>query len=313
MNSWNLGKVLGIQIRIHWTFLLLPVWIFSSAVLGGLGVASAISTVIFVFAIFGCVLLHELGHAMAARQFNIPTRDIVLLPIGGVASLERMPRNPWQELWIAAAGPLVNVAIASVILPVLWLFSVSNGFWFNLALANIALVIFNLIPAFPMDGGRILRSTLALCMDWLDATKIAVVVGKISAVALGCIGLANGQLMLIFIGVFVYFAAHAERIAAVSGSRTSANRFNGSDDQRSRRSDAWSSGHFSRRQPETVPSTLSVKSVMSWLSNRKVVACNVVEAGRSIGTITRSQLMDALARGLGNEPVGRLLAQGRSA
>lgn len=314
MNSWNLGKVLGIQVRIHWTFLLLPIWIFSSAILGGFGVASAVSTVIFVFAIFGCVLLHELGHAMAARQFNIPTRDIVLLPIGGVASLERMPRNPWQELWIAAAGPLVNVVIASLILLALWVFPLAGGFWSNLAYANIALVIFNLIPAFPMDGGRILRSTLALFLDWLCATKIAVLVGKISAVALGCIGLANGQLMLMLIGVFVYFAAHAELIAAVSGSRApSKNPFNGFDRGPSADFDSRFSNQFSRNQPETVPSTLSVNSVVSWLVNRKVDACGVVEAGRTIGTITRSQLMDALARGLGNQPVGRLLVQGKSA
>jgi len=313
MNSWNLGKVLGIQVRIHWTFLILPIWIFSSAILGGFGIASAVSTVIFVFAIFGCVLLHELGHAMAARQFNIPTRDIVLLPIGGVASLERMPRNPWQELWIAAAGPLVNVVIASLILLGLWASPWAGGFWTNLAYANIALVIFNLIPAFPMDGGRILRSTLAMFLDWVTATKIAVSVGKISAVALGCIGLANGQLMLMLIGVFVYFAANAELIAAVSSARPSLNPDNGFGGDRVGELNSRYSNHFSRDQPETVPSTLSVNSVVSWLINRKVDACGVVEAGRTIGTITRAQLMDALARGLGNQPVGRLLVQGKSA
>ena len=144
MNAWNLGTVFGIHIRIHWTFLLLPLWIFSSAVLAGVGISSAISTLIFVFAIFGCVLLHELGHALAARQFDIPTRDITLLPIGGVASLERMPRNPWQELWIAAAGPLVNVAIAIVLLLGLFLSAGSQPFLLQLAYANIALVPYNI-------------------------------------------------------------------------------------------------------------------------------------------------------------------------
>ena len=113
--SWYLGRLTGIDIRIHWTFLLLPVWIYFSSLAAGSGVGAATAAVAFVLAIFGCVLLHELGHSLMARQFGIPTRDITLLPIGGVARLQRMPRNPWQELAIAIAGPAVNVVIATLI------------------------------------------------------------------------------------------------------------------------------------------------------------------------------------------------------
>ena len=303
MNAWNLGTVFGIRIRIHWTFLLLPLWIFSSAVLGGVGISSAISTLIFVFAIFGCVLLHELGHALAARQFDIPTRDITLLPIGGVASLERMPRNPWQELWIAAAGPLVNVAIAIVLLLGLFLSAGSQPFLLQLAYANIALVVFNLIPAFPMDGGRILRSTLALFMDWLVATRIAVFTGKVAAIALGLFGLTSGNPMLIFIGVFVYFAAHSELVAGSAGAPSP----NGFTLGRASRFANSGERQGQTVASETVPATLSVSSVVAWLVNRQLEVCRVVESGRTIGTISRTQLLDALARGWGNQPVGHVI------
>ena len=108
-DSWNLGRIAGVKLRIHWTFLLLPLWVFLSAVFAGSGTAVAVTSVVFILAIFGCAVLHELGHALAARHYGIGTRDITLLPIGGVAALERMPRNPLQEFVIAIAGPMVNV------------------------------------------------------------------------------------------------------------------------------------------------------------------------------------------------------------
>ena len=216
MNAWNLGKLFGIQIRVHWTFLILPIWVYFSTILAGSGVAMGVVAILFTLAIFGCVLFHELGHALAARQFGILTRNITLLPIGGVAALERMPRKSLQELWIAVAGPLVNVAIALTLAVGLLLIplpteSVILAFVKNLVVANVILVVFNMIPAFPMDGGRVLRSLLAMKMDYVRATQIAATVGQVFAIGLGLLGLFLGDVLLVLIGCFVFFAARAEK------------------------------------------------------------------------------------------------------
>lgn len=214
--KWKLGTLAGIGVYLHWSFWLLPAWILMSA--GG-GPAGAVGSVLFVFAIFGCVVLHELGHALMARHYGIGTRDITLYPIGGVASLERMPRRPSQELAIALAGPAVNVVIAGVLFVILLIagigtqglaFSVVGGsFLVSLLAVNIALVVFNMLPAFPMDGGRVLRAFLAMRVPYLRATEIAVRVGQGVAIVLGLIGLLTGGTLL-FIALFVFLAAQAE-------------------------------------------------------------------------------------------------------
>ena len=214
--KWKLGNVAGIGVYIHWSFWLLPVWILLSAH-GGLG--GALSSVLFVFAIFGCVILHELGHALMARHFNIGTRDITLYPIGGVASLERIPRRPSQELAIALAGPAVNVVIAAALFVLLLVVGVGTqglvftfaggSFLVNLLLVNVALVVFNMLPAFPMDGGRVLRALLAMRLPYLRATEIAVRVGQGVAIVLGLVGLFTGG-TIVFVALFVFLAAQAE-------------------------------------------------------------------------------------------------------
>lgn len=214
--KWKLGTLSGIGVYLHWSFWLLPLWILLSA--GG-GAAGAIGSVLFVFAIFGCIVLHEMGHALVARYFGIGTRDITLYPIGGIASLERMPRRPSQELAIAIAGPAVNVVIAAVLFAILVIVGigapnpafnlVGGSFLLNLLFVNVALVVFNMLPAFPMDGGRVLRSVLAMRLSYLRATEIAVRVGQGVAIILGLIGLFNwGTLM--FVALFVFLAAQAE-------------------------------------------------------------------------------------------------------
>jgi Zn-dependent protease len=214
--KWKLGNVAGIGVYIHWSFWLLPVWILLSAH-GGLG--GALSSVLFVFAIFGCVVLHELGHALMARHFNIGTRDITLYPIGGVASLERIPKQPSQELAIALAGPAVNVVIAAALFVLLLVVGVGTqglvftfaggSFLVNLLLVNVALVVFNMLPAFPMDGGRVLRALLAMRLPYLRATEIAVRVGQGVAIVLGLVGLFTGG-TIVFVALFVFLAAQAE-------------------------------------------------------------------------------------------------------
>ncbi|MCU0873553.1 MAG: site-2 protease family protein [Pirellulaceae bacterium] len=216
MRRTKLGDIAGIGVYIHWSFWLLPAWILLSA--GG-GFAGALTSIVFVFAVFGCVVLHELGHALMARQFHIGTRDITLYPIGGVASLERMPRRPAHELAIALAGPAVNVLIAAVLFAVLvvgdlgtqgLLLDFAGGsFLANLVFVNVALVVFNMLPAFPMDGGRVLRAFMAMRLPYLRATEIAVRVGQAVAVVLGLVGLFSGGTLL-FVAFFVFLAAQAE-------------------------------------------------------------------------------------------------------
>ena len=171
--SLKLGKIAGIEIFLHWTFFLLLGFVFFSDL--GQGTPAAALGVLFVLALFGCIVLHELGHALAARKYGIPTRDITLLPIGGVARLERMPREPKQELWVAVAGPLVNVAIAAFLFVAIMVIRFTNldaivphaqrSFLWPLLLMNLFLIAFNMLPAFPMDGGRVLRALLAYKLE----------------------------------------------------------------------------------------------------------------------------------------------------
>ena len=184
--------------------------------------AIALKGVLLVLAVFGCVLLHEFGHALTARRYGILTHDITMLPIGGVARLERMPREPRQELLVAAAGPAVNVVIAALLFAVLMMFygaieftgalDTRGSFWTQLMFINIAIVIFNLAPAFPMDGGRILRALLAIKLDYARATTIAARIGQTLAVVFALAGLFASPPMplLVLIGVFVFIGAEAE-------------------------------------------------------------------------------------------------------
>ena len=311
-NAWNLGTISGIKIRMHWSFLILPAIVYFSALLDGGGVLAAITSVVFVIAIFACVLLHELGHAFAARSFSIGTRDILLLPIGGVASLERIPEKPLQELWIAIAGPLVNVLIAVLLYFGMHYISLSNfltGFASQLAFVNLLLVGFNLIPAFPMDGGRVLRSVLAMFMDYVRATQIAATVGKYCAIGLAIYGLIHFDLMLMLLAAFVFFAGQSEKVAVML--RHGRNPFgNGEQAFESPFRTRTSNDSFQTTSAEiNVPSTISTDSAMAWLSNVKAECCNVVESGRVIGRITKAQLLSLLSQGFGAMPIGHAIAR----
>ncbi len=223
--SLNLGRVFGIKLEIHWTFLLIIAWaVYVGWSRGGTS-NSVLWTIALVLAIFACVVLHELGHSLTARQYGIKTRKITLLPIGGVASLERMPEDPKQELLVAVMGPAVNVVIAAILyffvqsqLAVFQnpeeaqeYFQFVNGqnFLFYLFTTNILLVVFNAIPAFPMDGGRVLRALLSFRMDRVQATQIAASLGQIIAVFFFFLGLVYNP-FLVFIAIFVYFGASSE-------------------------------------------------------------------------------------------------------
>jgi Zn-dependent protease len=225
--SYRIGRIVGIGIYVHATFVILLVWFGLIAYRQGGTLAAAAAGVLFILAVFGVVVLHELGHALTAARYGIPTRDITLLPIGGVARLERMPREPRQELAIALAGPAVNVVLAVVIFALL---AATGGvrsaaeldagqsasgvrpFFAQLLSVNIWLALFNMIPAFPMDGGRVLRAVLAMRSgNYTQATERAASVGRFFALVFAIVGLfVVRNPFLVFIALFVWLGAAGE-------------------------------------------------------------------------------------------------------
>jgi len=218
--SLRLGRFFGIEVVIHWTFPLLLLYaVFVALSQEGGTWMDALSLCIFVLAVFFCVILHEFGHALTARMYGVRTRDITLLPIGGVARLERMPEKPVQELVVALAGPAVNVVIAGLLIPALILLGAgmdtenmglaTGDFFLRLALVNIFLVVFNMLPAFPMDGGRVFRALLSMKLPRSKATLIAARLGQGIAVLFFILGLVVSPILLL-IAVFVFFGGMAE-------------------------------------------------------------------------------------------------------
>ena len=232
--SYSIARVSGIDIRVHATFALILAlgafqWGFPKGLDGESSLPGAVFGMGLMILLFTCVVLHELGHSLVAQRFGLTVREIVLLPIGGVARLEKNPEKPLHELLIAAAGPLVNVAIAVLLFFVGGLalnlgaldgrplFEARGGppslatLWGWLFTANVALALFNLIPAFPMDGGRILRAALAMKMGFARATRIAASVGQAIAFAFGLYGVLTGNLVLVLVAFFVFAGAGQER------------------------------------------------------------------------------------------------------
>jgi len=215
--SFRIATVAGTEVRIHVTFLLLLAFFAIQA-----GPGHALESVLMICAMFFCVLLHEFGHVWAARRYGIRTPDITLLPIGGVARLERMPKKPSEELVVALCGPLVNVVIAAGLLlytgiptPTMLMNSIGTPTQFLLSLMgwNVMMVVFNMVPAFPMDGGRVLRALLAMFVgDYAKATRWAATLGQVIAVAagIGVIFFGFASPLLLLIAFFVFIAAGRE-------------------------------------------------------------------------------------------------------
>lgn len=226
--SWKIGRLAGINVYMHATFLLLILFVLFVNFSDGRDLTSSLAGVLFVLIIFACIVLHELGHALTARKYGVRTRDIILLPIGGVARLERMPEKPREELWVAIAGPLVNIVIAAALLGILFaaghrlqwsdLRWAGGGFAEKLMVANLWLVGFNLLPAFPMDGGRVLRALLATKLDYIRATRLAARIGQGMALIFGLAGLLSSDFWLLFIALFVWTGADSEATATLTHS-----------------------------------------------------------------------------------------------
>jgi Zn-dependent protease len=219
--SWKIGSIAGIAIYVHATFVLLLGWIAIAHISAGHDLAIAMRGLLLVSSVFAIVVLHELGHALVARRFGIATRDITLYPIGGIARLERMPESPRQELLVALAGPAVNAILAAAIYVGLRAvgagahgdpLTIGGAFAVQLMWVNISLGVFNLIPAFPMDGGRVLRAALGFWMDRRRATAVAVRLGRGIAIVMGMAGVMWSP-MLAVIALFVWMASGQELIA----------------------------------------------------------------------------------------------------
>jgi len=288
--SIRIGKLFGIPVYIHLTFLLLLVWVGVLNWRDGHSLHAAVEGVLFIVTIFACVVLHELGHALTARKYGISTRDITLLPIGGVARLDRMPDDPRQELWVALAGPAVNVLIAATLFVVSQLVSsvlsfdqlgVAGGsFLSRVIFVNLFLVAFNLLPAFPMDGGRVLRALLATRMEYTRATHLAAIVGQSMALLFGFVGLFVNP-MLIFIALFVWIGAAQE--ASMVQMRYSL------------------SGIPVSRAMVTEFRTLAPSDTLDDAVKLTLAGTQrdfpVVEEGRVVGVLRQSEMLRTLARG----------------
>lgn len=289
--SWRIGSVAGIGIYIHATFLLLILFILFINWHHGSSLQDTLAAVVFILAIFACIVIHELGHALAARHYGIPTRDITLLPIGGLSRLERIPDVPVQELWVALAGPAVNAVIAGAIYaygliaglhPELmesfrW---VGGSFLNKLMVVNFWLLAFNLIPAFPMDGGRVLRALLATRMEYTRATLTAARVGQTMAFIFGFIGLFTDPFLL-FIALFVWLGAEQE--AAMVQAHNS---LGGIPVQQVMLKD------FRTLQPDDPLSSAVEQMLGGWQQDFPVVFGDHV-----LGVLTREALARALAQG----------------
>jgi Zn-dependent protease/CBS domain-containing protein len=289
--SWKLGTVAGIGLYVHATFFLLIAWVGVTYWLAG-GSAAALSGIAFILALFACVVLHELGHALTARRYGIRTRDITLLPIGGVSRLERIPDDPRQEVWVSLAGPLVNVVIAAVLYawlllsqtwrPLSALTMAGGPFLERLLLVNVSLAVFNLLPAFPMDGGRVLRALLAMRMDYVRATQVAAQVGQAMALVFGLLGLFTNP-FLVFIAFFVWIGAAQE--ASMVQMRTA---FSGIPVSRAMLTDF-----------HTVAPDDSGKRVLELIVAGSQQDFPVVDGGqgsRPVGVLLRSDVLKALAQ-----------------
>jgi Zn-dependent protease/CBS domain-containing protein len=291
--SWKIFTAFGIDVYVHATFLfLLLIFLFTPVIAGKGNLGQGFASMALIVIVFGCVLLHEFGHALVAKQFGVRTRDITLLPIGGLARLERIPSEPRQELAIAVAGPAVNFGIASALLLLglalgwgpeilpekvtVW----GRSFLQELIAINLVLAIFNFIPAFPMDGGRVLRALLALKLDYVQATRIAVGVGQALAFAFGLYGLLNDQILLVLVAFFVYMGAGQE--GAATQYRQS---FRG-----------LPTSCAMMRSFQTLEETDRLEKAVDLLLRGSQIDFPVLREGRVIGLLTRGILIDSLGK-----------------
>ncbi len=299
--SWRVGTLFGIPVYIHATFLLLVGFILMAQWRAGATLTSAIGSVLFVLAIFATIVLHELGHALTARRFGVRTKDITLLPIGGIARLERMPDVPRHELWVALAGPAVNLAIAAVVFaiasvaglhPALALPVTAVGTLDRFIGINLSLALFNLIPAFPMDGGRVLRALLAEQMDYVRATRIAASLGQGVALLFGVVGFWYNP-FLVFIAILVWIGA-SEESSAVQTRAVLA---------------GVPVTHAMMTDFRTLDASEPLQHAVTLVLAGSQRDFPVTENGHLAGVLTRTALVAAVAAGRASVPIGQVMSR----
>jgi Zn-dependent protease/predicted transcriptional regulator len=300
--SLSLGRISGIEVLVHWTFLILIAWILISHINMGHGWEQSLMGVVFILVLFACVLLHELGHALTGKRYGVTTKNIVLLPIGGVANMEKMPEKPVQELWVALAGPAVNLVIAVVLFFILRqtggipnLLDMdadmsSSNFLFNLFLVNVILALFNLIPAFPMDGGRVLRALLAMKYDHAKATEIAARTGQFLAIGFVFLGIFS-NFWLVFIGLFVFLGAGAE--SNFEATRSVLSKYKVSD--------------VLMKNYTVLPADEPIERAVEQLLNGQETAFLVTENNKIMGFITRNEIIKGLSELGKNAPLRNIV------
>ena len=288
--SFRIARIAGIDVYLHWTFLILLGWVGLST-LGTAGrQEGAVAMFLTLVLLFVFVLMHEFGHALMGRKFGVKTSGITLLPIGGVAAMERMPEKPMQEFLVAIAGPAVNMVLALifgiiVLINGQYTFTIHNFFVLgpdllpNLLSINIALFTFNLIPAFPMDGGRMLRALLALKFDRAKATAIAARIGQFLAIGFVFLGLFY-NIWLIFIGLFIYMGAGAE--ANYEAAHSILSRFK--------------VGDALMRNHTVFDAQATINEAVQMLLNGQEKEFLVQDQGQLIGTLTRDEIIAGLGQ-----------------
>jgi Zn-dependent protease/CBS domain-containing protein len=305
--NWSLrvGRFFGIDVFIHWTFFLLLGGIVYAQYAATKSWSAAAAELLFVALVFAIIVMHEYGHALTARLFGVKTRDIILLPIGGVARLERIPENPAQELLIAVAGPMVNVVLAIGLAA--WLIGTGQlragmpedmpneplevGLLERLLIINIVLVVFNMIPAFPMDGGRVLRALLALGMSHLRATQIAARVGQGIAILAAIFAIYSTQYMLLLVALFVWVGAQAE-LAMATARAGLAGLF---------------AHHAMLARFLVVRPTDSLEALAPHVLSGYQSAIPVLDGDQLVGLLTPEQLRQAMAQGGGHGRVADIM------
>ncbi len=303
----SIGTYFGIPLRVHFTFPLILVVFGAQAWIGG-DWRDAAWAVLLVLVIFMCVVLHEFGHSLQVRRYGIAVRDIVLLPIGGVARAERIPERPRHEIVVAISGPLVNFALAGIFLAAIWIrgrpIDLENDFLSSLLAINLVLGTFNLIPAFPMDGGRILRGILAVRFPYLTATRYARAVGQIIALVFIVVGFVDHSfIMLPLIAVFIYFGAISEENMVRVRVMLEGKRVGDfvPTDQRTVRVDGSIEGAFAMIDSSTRaarrPGGRGFQAVL--------VATDA--AGTALGLVSANDIVAAVQDGQGAEPVSRIV------
>jgi Zn-dependent protease/predicted transcriptional regulator len=282
-----LGKILKIKIYVHWTFAFLIGWVVWSNAKAGLGWTDILWVLGLTMGVFACIVLHELGHALMARKYNVVTQSITLLPIGGVAQMDSIPEKPRQELLIALAGPAVNFLIVFILTPFINIHALTRlgtlntvgpgNFLFFLTTVNLWLAIFNLIPAFPMDGGRVLRALLAFRLDHAKATRIATYIGQVFGAVFFVAGFFFDP-MLVFIGMFIFVSGQYE--SALAGTTQFLHRYRVSD--------------VAMREIPSIDRRQSMKDAAQMILNTQNRNFLVTDQGKPVGTITRERIITAM-------------------